>query len=82
MKIRLERERLYCLGLALFLVGQLLGHTLLPVPLYGRYFLIYLGIFISIFSFIIDFRELYYAVNRLTLEKIEVIISIVLNNKL
>lgn len=74
MKIKLERERLYCLGLALFLVGQLLGHTLLPVPLHGRYFLIYLGIFISIFSFIIDFRELYYAVNRHTLEKIEVII--------
>ena len=76
MKIKLGRESVYCLGLALFLVGQLLGHTLLPVPPYIRYSFIFLGLLISIFSFVIlDFNELYYAVNRLTLIKIIILIT-------
>ncbi|NRO68834.1 hypothetical protein [Lactobacillus helveticus] len=79
MKIKLGRESVYCLGLALFLVGQLLGHTLLPVPPYIRYSFIFLGLLISIFSFVIlDFNELYYAVNRLTLIKIRILIFIIL----
>ena len=79
MKIKLGRESVYCLGLALFLVGQLLGHTLLPVPPYIRYSFIFLGLLISIFSFVIlDFNELYYAVNRLTLIKIIILIFIIL----
>lgn len=79
MKIKLGRESVYCLGLALFLVGQLLDHTLLPVPPYIRYSFIFLGLLISIFSFVIlDFNELYYAVNRLTLIKIIILIFIIL----
>ena len=79
MKIKLGRESVYCLGLALFLVGQLLGHTLLPVPPYIRYSFIFLGLLISIFSFVIlDFNELYYAVNRLTIIKIRILIFIIL----
>lgn len=35
---------LFCIGYALFLIGQILGHTFFPIPSIIRYMLIFLGI--------------------------------------